>query len=99
MQGLHLVLTFVLGLQQAVVVPPVAPALSQALDALDAVDPWNEAVPQDDQDPTDSLWQAARQALNRADYQRAAALSPDHPEFKARSLDLAHKIAEAASSR
>ena len=77
MQGLHLVLTFVLGLQQAVVVPQVAPALSQAPDALDAVDPWNEAVPQNEQDPTDSLWQAARQALNRADYQRAANLYGD----------------------
>jgi tetratricopeptide (TPR) repeat protein/O-antigen ligase len=35
----------------------------------------------------------------RADYQRAAALAPDHPEFRARSLDLAHKIAEDSSSR
>jgi HEAT repeat protein len=77
MQGLHLVLTFVLGLQQAVVVPQVAPALSQAPAALDAIDPWNEPVPQDEQDPTDSLWQAARQALNRADYQRAANLYGD----------------------
>jgi tetratricopeptide (TPR) repeat protein len=35
----------------------------------------------------------------RTDYQRAAALSPDHPEFKARSLDLDRKIAEDAPSR
>jgi Tfp pilus assembly protein PilF len=30
----------------------------------------------------------------RADYRRAIALSPDHPEFKARSLDLTHKITQ-----
>src|SRR3989454_4074004 len=33
-----------------------------ALDALDALDGGDPTVVQDDQDPTDSLWQAARRA-------------------------------------
>jgi tetratricopeptide (TPR) repeat protein len=34
----------------------------------------------------------------RADYERAIALSPDNREFKARSLDLAHKIDEDSAN-
>jgi tetratricopeptide (TPR) repeat protein len=34
----------------------------------------------------------------KADYQRAVALAPDHPEFKARSLDLVHKIGQGSVS-
>jgi HEAT repeat protein len=36
-----------------------------------------ESLTQGEQDPTDSLWRAARQALNRADYQAAANLYGD----------------------
>jgi tetratricopeptide (TPR) repeat protein len=42
---------------------------------------------------------AYQYAAAKADYQRAIALAPDHPEFKARSLDLAHKIAQDGSNR
>jgi tetratricopeptide (TPR) repeat protein len=35
----------------------------------------------------------------RTDYQRAIALAPDNLEFKVRSLDLAHKIAQGVSRR
>jgi tetratricopeptide (TPR) repeat protein len=35
----------------------------------------------------------------RADYQRAIALAPDNSEFKARSRDMAHKIAQGANRR
>ncbi|TLY46370.1 MAG: outer membrane protein assembly factor BamD, partial [Gemmatimonadetes bacterium] len=69
MQGVQLVVAAVLGLQQPIVVPPVAPAL--ALDALHA-GAW-----QDEQDPTDSLWRAARQAFDRGDYTSAANLYGD----------------------
>ena len=48
-----------------------------ALDALDAVGTDEGWVQPDEQDPTDSLWRAARQALNRADYQSAANLYGD----------------------
>jgi tetratricopeptide (TPR) repeat protein len=34
----------------------------------------------------------------KADYERAIALSPDNPEFKARSLDLTHKIDEDSAN-
>ena len=63
----------------------VATALEQlnalnALDALDALDAL-EAVPplgwQGEQDPTDSLWRAARRAFNRGDYASAANLYGD----------------------
>src|SRR3989441_6472922 len=47
------------------------------LDGLDAVDSWDAGTLQDEQDPTDSLWRAARQAINRADYQTAATLYGD----------------------
>ena len=47
------------------------------LDAIYAVDTWNAGTLQDEQDPTDSLWRAARQALNHADYQSAANLFGD----------------------
>jgi len=48
-----------------------------ALDALDALDGGDPTVVQDDQDPTDSLWQAARRAFNRGDYSSAASLYAD----------------------
>ena len=35
----------------------------------------------------------------KVDYQRAVALAPDRPEFKARSLDFARKIAQGANKR
>src|SRR2546427_2351017 len=70
---------------QGVVAPAALDALDalEALDALDAlaaldvVDTWDAGVLQDEQDPTDSLWRAARNALNRADYQTAATLYGD----------------------
>ncbi len=102
MQSVPLVLAAVLGLQQPVVVPGVAPALGRAqatltavapvlgrldvlegLDALDALaglDAFAALHPmgwQDEQDPTDSLWRAARQAFNRGDYMSAANLYGD----------------------
>src|SRR5204863_4925066 len=48
-----------------------------ALDALDAVGPWDSAPLQDEQDPTDSLWRAARRAFNRGDYASAGKLYAD----------------------
>jgi HEAT repeat protein len=67
----------VLGLQQPiaprVVIPPVT-AIEPALDALDAV---VVDLSQDEQDPTDSLWRAARRAFNRGDYTSAATLYGD----------------------
>ena len=48
-----------------------------ALDALDAVGPWDGATLQDEQDPTDSLWRAARRAFNRGDYASAGKLYAD----------------------
>src|SRR5438128_1452494 len=56
------------------------------LDAIYAVDTWKAGTLQDEQDPTDSLWRAARQALNHADYQSAANLFGD----------LAHRYPTAA---
>jgi HEAT repeat protein len=48
-----------------------------AVDALDTVGPWDSAPLQDEQDPTDSLWRAARRAFNRGDYTSAANLYGD----------------------
>ncbi len=48
-----------------------------ALDALSAVGPWDGGSLQDEQDPTDSLWRAARRAFNRGDYTSAAKLYGD----------------------
>src|SRR6266446_7757022 len=48
-----------------------------ALGAIDALESDGGQVLQDEQDPTDSLWRAARSALNRADYQTAANLYGD----------------------
>jgi HEAT repeat protein len=91
MQGL-LVVAAVLGMQQPVMIPPIAPIVPivarahaalatldrlDPLDALDAGAPGNEVLLPDEQDPTDSLWRAARRALNRADYQQAADLYGD----------------------
>src|SRR5438445_6759406 len=47
------------------------------LDALDALDGDHPVAVQDDQDPTDSLWLAARRAFNRGDYGNAASLYAD----------------------
>src|SRR5207253_2940442 len=47
------------------------------LDGLDALDPEPPMVSQNAQDPTDSLWRAARQAFNRGDYTSAANLYGD----------------------
>jgi len=75
MQAMYLMVAAVVGMQQPIVPPTVAPALAQAqaalqaLDALDALDALHDA-----QDPTDSLWRAARRAFNRADYASAAKL-------------------------
>jgi len=63
----------------------VAPALEQlnalnALDALGALDALDAVPPlgwQGEQDPTDSLWRAARRAFNRGDYASAANLYGD----------------------
>ena len=95
MPGLQLVVAAVLGIQQPVVIPQVAPIVARAraalvtldrldafgaigqLDAQDGLDALavdGASILQDGQDPTDSLWRAGRQALNRADYQRAADL-------------------------
>ena len=89
MQGLPLIVAATLGWQQPVAAPHVilAPVQAQAalgalhaldgldaLHALDALDADEGRVLQDEQDPTDSLWRAAHQALNRADYQSAANL-------------------------
>src|SRR5436305_1504939 len=87
MQGLQLLVAATLGWQHPVVAPHliVAPVQAQAalgaldalgalevLDALDALDMDEGRVLQDEQDPTDSLWRAAKRALNPADYQKAA---------------------------
>jgi len=84
MQGVQFVVAAVLGLQQPIVVPQVAPAPERAQAALTAVAPVLDALDalplaawQDDQDPTDSLWRAARQAFNRGDYTSAANLYGD----------------------
>src|SRR5213080_3387550 len=44
------------------------------LDALDALDTRDAAALHGEQDPTDSLWRAARRAFNRGDYTSAAKL-------------------------
>src|SRR5207247_10406250 len=86
MQGLPLLVGATLALQQPVVplhivVPPVqaqaalgalhALDVLDALDALDALGTDEGWVQPDEQDPTDSLWRAARQATHRADEQGA----------------------------
>jgi len=62
MQAMYLVVAAVVATQQPIVPSARAPAL---------------ALAQDEQDPTDSLWRAARRALNRGDYTGAAALYGD----------------------
>src|SRR2546421_751981 len=73
MQGLPLAVAAVRAMQQPMRVPPIAPALEWAQGALASV----EAVSQNEQDPTDSLWRVARQAFNRGDYTSAANLYGD----------------------
>ncbi|HEV2751785.1 MAG TPA: HEAT repeat domain-containing protein [Gemmatimonadales bacterium] len=88
MFGVRFVFAAVLGLQQpTVVLPRVAPALEHAkaalaavapvLARLDALDAIQLLGLQDEQDPTDSLWRAARQAFSRGDYTSAANLYGD----------------------
>src|SRR5206468_988632 len=48
-----------------------------AVQALDALDTRDAPALQDEQDPTDSLWRAARRAFNRGDYTSAAKLYSD----------------------
>jgi HEAT repeat protein len=84
MQGLQLVVAVVVIAQQPVAPLPSVPTVPviaevSALSALDAFDVLEADVPlaQDEQDPTDSLWRAARQAFNRGDYASAANLYGD----------------------
>ena len=48
----------------------------EGLEGLEGSPAW-DGTPQDEQDPTDSLWRAARRALNRGDYSIAANLFAD----------------------
>jgi HEAT repeat protein len=83
MPGMSFVVAAVLSMQQ-LTIPLAAPRIEvtprgafeglQGLDALDVVDANRE---RDVQDPTDSLWRAARQAFNRGDYTAAANLYGD----------------------
>ena len=90
MPGMSLLVACVVALQQPVVVVPPMPPVASVLEAVrvaravaSVVLPdvtslqGLESLTQDAQDPTDSLWRAARQALNRADYQTAANLYGD----------------------
>ncbi|MGH7547286.1 MAG: HEAT repeat domain-containing protein [Gemmatimonadales bacterium] len=86
MQVMQLVLAAVVGVQQPAAPRLAAPrALSQldglqgaealpGLAGLDALDDGDVALALDEQDPADSLYRAARQALNRSQYRRAAEL-------------------------
>ena len=80
MQAMYLVVAAVVGIQQpmarlqALLAAGGPPEIQRLTAALDAFGP---RVTQDDQDPTDSLWRAARQALNRGDYTAAANLYGD----------------------
>jgi len=90
MPGMSLLVASVVALQQPVVVVPPMPPVASVLEAVrvaravaSVVLPdvtslqGLESLTQGEQDPTDSLWRAARQALNRADYQAAANLYGD----------------------
>ena len=89
MPGMSFLVASLVALQQPVVVvppPPMAPvvAAARAARAVPAIVLPDlpslqglESLTPDEQDPTDSLWRAARQALNRADYQAAANLYGD----------------------
>ena len=90
MPGMSLLVASVVALQQPVVVVPPMPPVASVLEAVRAAravasvvlpDVTSlqglESLTQGEQDPTDSLWRAARQALNRADYQAAANLYGD----------------------
>jgi hypothetical protein len=65
MQGLHLVVAVVVIAQQPVAPLPSVPTVPVVAELSRA------------QDPTDSLWRAARQAFNRGDYASAASLYGD----------------------
>ena len=93
MPGMSFLVASVVALQQPVVVVPPMPPMPPVASVLEAVRAARavasvvlpdvtslqglESLTQDEQDPTDSLWRAARQALNRADYQAAANLYGD----------------------
>ena len=84
MQGLTLVLAAVVGMQQPVSLARITPALTAAAAGLDALgDALGDlkisgiTVWQNGQDPTDSLWRAARAAFSRGDYASAANLYGD----------------------
>ena len=90
MPGMSLLVASVVALQQPVVVVPPMPPVASVLEAVRAAravasvvlpDVTSlqglESLTQDEQDPTDSLWRAAHQALNREDYQVAANLYGD----------------------
>ncbi|HLB82110.1 MAG TPA: HEAT repeat domain-containing protein [Gemmatimonadales bacterium] len=93
MPGMSFLVASVVALQQPVVVVPPVPPVPPVASVLEAVRAARavasvvlpdvtslhglESLIQDEQDPTDSLWRAARQALNREDYQVAATLYGD----------------------
>src|SRR5204862_235985 len=90
MPGMSFLVASVIVLQQPVVVVPPMPPVASVLEAVRAAravasvvlpDVTSlqglESLTQDEQDPTDSLWRAAHQALNREDYQVAANLYGD----------------------
>jgi len=93
MPGMSFLVASVVALQQPVVVVPPVPPVPPVASVLEAVRAARavasvvlpdvtslhglESLTQGEQDPTDSLWRAARQALNREDYQVAATLYGD----------------------
>ena len=93
MPGMSFLVASVVALQQPVVVVPPVPPVPPVASVLEAVRAARavasvvlpdvtslhglESLTQSEQDPTDSLWRAARQALNREDYQVAATLYGD----------------------
>src|SRR5438034_2567569 len=104
MQAMYLMVAAVVAMQHPVVprvvVPPLAPVQAAlegvgALDALNAVGPWDGGSLQDEQDPTDSLWRAARRAFNRGDYTSAAR----HRDRKSTRLNSSHTMTSYAVFR
>ena len=90
MPGMSFLVASVIVLQQPVVVVPPMPPVASVLEAVRAARAVAsvvlpdvtylqglESLTRDEQDPTDSLWRAAHQALNREDYQVAANLYGD----------------------
>jgi HEAT repeat protein len=79
MHVLTLVLSAVVGMQQPVAAPRIAAALTAAAAGLEALETLDVDVgpSSDAQDPTESLWRAARRAFSRGDYTSAASLYQD----------------------